>query len=126
MKTFGKSYGWVATGAEVRNYGGTLRLIWGHSNQPVDVSDGGPFRPRNGHFYWDMRDNHFLFFEIHNFDSNNRYLYNRPTEHLKPWVYTDSSYEFVCMKDGKFMYLSLTLYDKFNSMKLSITFFCFI
>ena len=104
MEHFGKSYGWVATGAEVRDYGGQLRLIWGHSNSPVDVTDGGLFKPWNGKYHWDLKSSHFLFLEPvnHYGSSSSSYLQDVPTEHIKPWLYSDSSYEFVCMKDGKY------------------------
>ena len=104
MTNNGKSTGFIATGAELINIDGTHALIWGHSREPVDVREGGMFRPNSG-YQWDVVDNHYLFLEPKQHSSQLPYRQNWPPFHLKPWLYSDNSYEFACMKTGIFIFL---------------------
>ena len=100
MDQFGKSSGYVATGAEIVQFtNNTVGIVWGHSKAPIDVDEDGLFKPFLG-YYWDVKIGNNLMLQPVNFKPGT-YLAGNPTFYLKPWLYPDGSFEFACMRDGK-------------------------
>ena len=97
MKNYGKSYGPVATGAEIVNNNGSLTLVWSHSREPVNIMHTDLFQYS---YIWRMVEGNRLFFEPYNFNSAGGDSYYKPPFQLRIWLYDDSSFEFVCMKEG--------------------------